>query len=201
MIKLGPLTFLAWALGIVLTGAIIFLGIMTWEELQVPFLLFFTVPALFTLAVTRLGLTRESIFAPVPLVVTSIAFAALWINIFLLNWLFGYTPSHYSVLQQVTGYDHVLIAALFAIYEETLFLSLAALILGAGFPMVYAIAVADICFVGLHALRYPATLYYDLFLLIGRSIMTGALAYTKNADVAYSVHVLYNVSAALGGIT
>lgn len=199
-LKIGPLTLLYWALGIVLTGALVFLGIMNWDEIKLPFFLFFTVPALFAMAGTKLGITRESIFAPIPFLAIIVSFIILVLNVMFLDVVFGYSITGYGVAVQVTGLDHILIAVLFAIYEETLFFATAALVLGSGiFPDWFALLMVDLVFVGLHALRYPATLYFDIFLVIGRTVMTGALLATKNSDVPFTVHILYNIYASLLG--
>lgn len=192
-IRLGPLTFFYWFLALVMTGALVFLGIASWEKLQIPFLLFFAVPAMLSLAGTRLGLTRESVFQANTAAAVAVSLIVLFLNVLLIKQLFGY-----SAMGELAG-EHVLVAVLFAIYEETLFLAVATLMIGMGAPAIYAIMTADLVFVGLHALRYPATLFYDMFLLIGRTVMTTALIVTRNSDVPYTTHVLYNLIVALGG--
>lgn len=189
-IKLGPLTFIYWMIGLVMTGALLFMGIMSWEEIRIPFFLFFVVPALFTMAGTRIGVTKQSVFSPNTFLAVVVSVLVLFLNVYLLKGMFGYSVE--------ARFESVLVAVLFAIYEETLFLGVATLILATPINPFYALLVADMVFVGLHALRYPETLFYDLFLVIGRTVMTGALILTKNSDVPMTTHVLYNLITSWG---
>jgi len=157
-------------------------------------MLFFVVPALFTLAGTRLGLTRAS-------VVTDVNQAGLVVAGLLILFITNIAFQNWGLVGSATAYDHILIAVLFAIYEETLFLSVAALLNGAQLPNTYNFfltnIIASVIFIGLHALRYPAAFAFDIFLFVGRATMTGALLVGSNSDVPYSIHILYNIIASV----
>ena len=188
-VSIGPLTILSFVLGLTMTGAIVFLGIMTWEELMVPAVSMFGFGALFAILATRLGFTRESIFTPKVAIAIVVSVLLLIGDALLLSGLIGLA---------VTQYDSVLVAVLFAIYEETLFLGVIALLAGAGLPDSYNLLVTSIVFVPLHALVYPTDFAFTLFLLIGRVILTGAILITDNSDVGFGSHILYNLITTLG---
>lgn len=187
-IRIGPITLVCWAAGYAGTAALLFLGIVTWEFIWQPFILFFVLPMIVSLAGAVSGLTSKGPLEGHTLATVAISLVLIFVNVMVANALFGY---------QVTPYDNILIGVLFAIYEETFFLMLAALTQPAG--MLASILVADVFFVGLHALAYPATFMMDLFLLIGRTVMTATLVLTKNSDSAFLIHIIWNVMASMGG--
>jgi len=190
-ISIGSLTILSWALATLMTGAIVFLGIMTWEELMVPAVSMFGFGLLLTIMATRLGFTRESIFTPKVATAIIVSVILLILDAVMLSGLVGFA---------VTQYDNVLVAVLFAIYEETLFLGVVTLFAGLGLPDLYNLLVTSIVFVPLHALVYPTTIIFTIFLLIGRVILTGAILITDNSDVGFGGHILYNLITTLGRI-
>jgi len=190
-VSIGSLTILSWAIGALLSGALVFLGIMTWEELMVPALMMFTPGILLTLVATKLGFTRESIFTPKVGIAILVSVVLLIADALLLKALVGLA---------VTQYDNVLVAVLFAIYEESLFLGVVCLLAGMGLPDSYNLILTTAVFVPLHALVYPVSLEYTLFLLIGRLILTGAVLVTDNSDVGFGGHILYNIVTTLGRI-
>ena len=188
-VSIGPLTILCWVIGVLMTGALVFLGIMTVDQLLVPFVTMFVVGILLTLMATKLGFTRESVFTPKVFIAILVSVVLLIADAMLLQGLIGYA---------VTQYDNVLVAVLFAIYEESLFLGVVALLTGVGLPDFYNLLVTTIVFVPLHALVYPQDWQYTLFLLIGRLILTGAVLVTDNSDVGFGGHILYNIITTLG---
>ena len=188
-VSIGSLTILSWVIALTMTGAIVFLGIMTWEQLMVPAVSMFGFGALMTLMATKLGFTRESIFTPKVVIAIVVSVILLMVDALLLSGLVGYA---------VSQYDNVLVAVLFAIYEETLFLGVTTLLAGVGLPDMYNLLVTTIVFVPLHALVYPTALAFTLFLLIGRVILTGAILVTDNSDVGFGSHILYNLITTLG---
>lgn len=190
-VSIGSLTLLSWAIGVVLTGALVFLGIMTWEELLVPAITMFGFGILLTLMATKLGMTRESVFTPKVFLAIMVSVVLLIADALLLKGLVGLA---------VTQYDNVLVAVLFAIYEESLFLGVIALLAGVGLPDGYNLLLTAVVFVPLHALVYPVGWEYTLFLLIGRLILTGATLATDNSDVGFGAHIIYNIISTLGSV-
>ena len=190
-ISIGSLTLLSWAIGVVLTGALVFLGIMSWEELLVPAITMFGFGILLTLMATKLGMTRESVFTPKVFLAIMISVVFLIADALLLKGLVGLA---------VTQYDNVLVAVLFAIYEESLFLGVIAVLAGVGLPDSYNLLLTAAVFIPLHALVYPVGWEYTLFLLIGRLILTGATLATDNSDVGFGAHILYNIVSTLGSV-
>jgi len=188
-VSIGSLTILSWVIGALLTGALTFLGIITWEELMVPFISMFVIGIMLTLMATKLGFTRESVFTPKVFIAIMISVVLLIADALLLKGLIGLA---------VSQYDNVLVAVLFAIYEETIFLGVISLLAGMGLPDGYNLLVTAIVFVPLHALVYPVGWEYTLFLLIGRLILTGAILITDNSDVGFGGHILYNIITTLG---
>lgn len=190
-ISIGPLTVLYWCLAALLTGAIVFLGVMTIEQLLVPFVTMFIVGILMTLMATKLGFTRESIFTPKVFIAILVGVVLLAADAMLLKTMLGFT---------ISQYDNMLVAALFSIFEETLFLGVVALFAGVGLPDFYNLLVTTIVFVPLHCLVYPAALPYTIFLIIGRVILTSLTLITDNSDTAFGSHLLYNLIVTMGGI-
>ena len=188
-ISIGPLTILCWVLGVMMTGALVFLGIMTWEQLMVPAVTMLGFGILLTLMATKLGFTRESVFTPKVGIAILVSVVLLIADAMLLQGLIGYA---------VTQYDNMLVAVLFAIYEESLFLGVITLLAGVGLPDFYNLLVTTIVFIPLHALVYPTDWPYTLFLGIGRLILTGAILVTDNSDVGFGGHILYNIITTLG---
>lgn len=188
-VSIGSLTVLSWATGALLTGALVFLGVLTWEELMVPFVTMFIIGIMLTLMATKLGLTRESIFTPKVAIAILVSVVFLILDALLLKGLIGFA---------VTQYDSVLVAVLFAIYEETIFLGVISLLAGMGLPDGYNLLVTAAVFVPLHALVYPVGWEYTLFLFIGRLILTGATLITDNSDVGFGGHILYNIVTHIG---
>lgn len=188
-VSIGSLTLVSWVLCLLMTGAIVFLGIMTWEELMVPAVTMFGFGGLMTLMATKLGFTRESIFTPKVFIAILVSVVLLIADALLLKSLIGFA---------VTQYDNVLVAVLFAIYEETLFLGVITLMAGMGMPDFYNLLITTIVFVPLHALVYPTDMAYTIFLLIGRIILSGAILVTDNSDVGMGGHILYNFITTIG---
>jgi hypothetical protein len=161
------------------------------EELLVPAVFMFGFGILLTLMATKLGMTRESVFTPKVFVAILVSVVVLIADALLLQALIGLA---------VSQYDNVLIAVLFAIYEETLFLGIISILAGMGVPDFYNLLITGLVFWPLHAMVYPAAWQFTLFLLIGRLALTGATLVTDNSDVGYGAHILYNIIANLGSL-
>lgn len=190
-VSIGPLTILCWCLGALFTGALVFLGIMTWDQLMVPFISMFIIGILLTLMATKLSFTRESVFTPKVGIAILAGVVLLAADAILLKTMLGFT---------ISQYDNVLVALLFSIFEESLFLGIVALLAGMGMPDVYNLLVTTIVFVPLHCLVYPAALPYTIFLIIGRVILTSLTLITDNSDTAFGSHALYNIIVTMGAI-
>jgi len=188
-VSIGSLTILSWVVGAILSAALLFLEILTLEELLVPAVFMFGFGILLTLMASKLGMTRESVFTPKVFIAILVSVCFLIADALLLQALIGLA---------ITQYDHVLIAVLFAIYEETLFLGVISILAGMGVPDFYNLLITGIVFVPLHAIVYPADWQYTLFLWIGRLALTGATLITDNSDVGFGAHILYNIIVSLG---
>lgn len=190
-VSIGSLTVLSWVIGVVLSAAVVFLGIMTLEQILVPAVMMLGFGILLTLMATKLGMTRESVFTPKVFLAIMVSVCFLIADALLLKGLVGLA---------VTQYDNVLVAVLFAIYEESLFLGVISLLAGMGLPDSYSLLITAAVFVPLHAIVYPASWEYTLFLLIGRLILTGATLATDNSDVGFGAHILYNIISTIGSV-
>jgi len=91
----------------------------------------------------------------------------------------------------------VVIAVLFAIYEETLMMGFAAFLKTVGIGDYTITIVSALGFTFLHALAYPATWRMSLILGIGRTLFTAGALSTDNTDVGFLSHVLWNLGAVL----
>lgn len=201
ILKINPLTVVYWIVGGVLSGAIVFLGILPWEELQLGITMFYMLGLLFTflgialnMARTGAAFDRTGSFSASTIIASFVGIIALLIQSAILKELFGYSlgPTYSS-----NWLENGVISVLWAIYEETFFLGVSVLLNGIGVPDVINAVITSFVFVPMHALRYPATWMYDAFLTIGRVIMTVSLLAVKNSDVAYNEHIGYNIIVSL----
>ena len=169
------------------------MGIMTWESLAVPaiFLFGFGLLLIILSMLFKDSRLEKGGFSATAFMAIIISVILLIGDAILLNVTLGLV---------VTQYDNVLVAILFAIYEETLFLGVIALIAGIGLPDVYNLFITSILFIPYHFLVYPQVLPFFIFLLIGRVILTGAILVTDNSDVGYGSHILYNLITTIGSV-
>ena len=187
-ILLGPLTFISWALGIVLTGAVTWLGIIDWEIIKIPFIVIFLGGIVLLLVATKLGITKETVWSTKVLFVVAGGLIVLMLQTILLQNLFTY---------EIASFDNVLVGVLFAIYEETVMLGFAAMLKAAGLPDIWIIILSVAFFVPMHAFSMLGTFFFDLFLTIGRVVMTSATLITDNSDTGYAIHIIWNVLASI----
>lgn len=94
-------------------------------------------------------------------------------------------------------FNIVIIAVLFAIYEETFMMGLTVFLKTVGIDDYTILAIETIGFTFLHALTYPATWKMSFVLGMGRLLFTGGALSTDNTDVGFLSHILWNLGAVL----
>lgn len=90
-----------------------------------------------------------------------------------------------------------IIAVLFAVYEETHMMGIAAFMKTAAVPDWIILVITAVWFPMMHALAYAATVVMTAILAVGRLIFTSAALATDNTDAGFIAHVLWNLGAVL----
>lgn len=90
-----------------------------------------------------------------------------------------------------------IIAVLFAVYEETNQMGVAAFLKTAGVPDWIILVITAVWFPLMHALAYAATIIMTAVLFLGRIIFTSAALATDNTDAGFLAHILWNLGAVL----
>lgn len=195
IVRLGPVF---WVFGLfltlVLTLALVFLGIAPWDEIKVLFIVGWGGGLVATLAAARVGLAREGPFSPLVFPAILFGFLALLAVNVLIGAFFG--------LQSVNPAEGVLVNFLAAMYEEMFFLGIDSAAAAGQIPALGRLALNAAAFVPYHALRYDlGDIAFILLLLAGRIIFDTVRIATSNSDPSFALHGGWNVIASIfGGI-
>lgn len=188
------MTILYWFIGFFLTAVVVWLGLIPFAEIQ-RVLVIFGLGLLIIMIMTFLGRARydpSSPLAGAKMPATGIGLMLLAANAWALQRWLGLSW---------TVPASILVAALFAIYEETGMLGIRIALKGVGLPDYYVLILEVLLFVPLHAFSYSlAYTAFVVFLVLGRAIMSGVGLVTDASSVPYNVHVIYNVIQA-GALT
>lgn len=193
-IKFGRFSLFCIGLAIMLTGAVYWLEFLAPEVLWDAALWFFILPLIaitFLAFIGGIGVSNEPIFGKVGAAALFLLFL-LYLDAVLLETTVPQSILDAPVLGLV-GMAAIFVSVLFAIYEETFFTAIAGLFKRAMAPDWFVIVISAVVFWLLHALRYPDTTFYALFLSISRAMLTGALLKVDNTDVSYLAHVSFNI--------
>lgn len=191
-ITLGPIFWIFGVLlGLVMTFALLFLGIVEWEVLALPAIFGWGGGLLVIAVCGRVGLTREGVANSNVLVAAMIGLLVLFAQTMLFQAWLG--------LSLTVANEHFwLVNVLFAIYEETLFLGVAAAGKAAKLPDMYIIGLSAIVFVPWHALRYPVDMLMYILILGGARVVMSALTLaTDHSDPSYITHISWNVLSSI----
>lgn len=193
-VKWGLFSVFALGLGLLLTGAVLWLGVIAQDVLYTAALWFFILPIIMLIPLTLFGgagISRKPIHG-------IIGSALVLLALMMLDALILQTMVPNSLLDaSAAGVEGMmgllLVGILFAIYEETFFTTIAGYMKLGGAPDLLVIGISMIVFVFLHALRYPDTLFYTLFLSISRAMLTAAMLKVDNSDVNFIAHIAFNI--------
>jgi len=187
-IGIGFLTPVYWAIMVILTGALTFLQIVPMEQILPVFVVFGLGGIMLVLITGKVGLVKEEKFGIK--VIFSIALTMAFLALFSwILWNFG--------SMSITVPENTLVAILFAIYEETLFLGIAAVLKLTGLNDVFIIVISTIIFIPLHAWAYASAWLIDLTLAIGRIGFSAFYFVSDNSDVPFTSHILWNILATI----
>jgi len=187
-IGIGYLTPVYWAIMVILTGALTFLQIVPMAQILPVFVVFGLGGIMLVLITGKIGMVKEERFGIKVIFSIALTMAFLATASWIL-WNFG--------SMAITVPENTLVAILFAIYEETLFLGVAAVLKLTGLNDVFIIVISTIIFIPLHAWAYASAWLIDLTLAIGRIGFSAFYFVSDNSDVPFTSHILWNILATI----
>ena len=192
-ITLGPVMWISQAIMLLLTAAVLWLGIVTFDVVGLAFVVFGIGGLMIILLVAALtGKLRIGGIGPREFTVASLGIIAIVVVNIGLLWLFE-IPMDVGPSSANTWAERILVNVLFAIFEENLMLGLYSAGKAGAIPDVYLVVGASLLFVPLHAWVRGIDLFFALFLIVGRSVLTGLYAISDHSDPSYITHILWNV--------
>lgn len=188
--------WLSQVIMLLLTGAVIWLQIVSWEVIGPPLFVFGIMGLLIILLVAALtGKLAIGTIGPREFTVAGVGLVVLVaVNMFIF-WVFDVPMSAGSgpVAETSNWFERVLVGVLFAIYEENFMLGLFSAGKAGGVPDLYLIIGAVIVFVPLHAWVRAIDLVFALFLGVGRAVMNAQYASSDHSDPSYITHIVWNI--------
>ena len=180
-IYLDSLVWLSWGLGLLLTFVCVWFDFGQTDLIMKGFVIMCLGGWGLIAVARRVGLTRGGVVSGT---LVAIALFLMWLESLISQQLFdtAYTSP---------GGD-VWTAVLFAIYEETLFLSFAVAGNAAGLPGIYTLVFSALAFVPLHGLARPDELAFNMSAFMVRMTLSGMTVYTHFAGPAFAAHALWN---------
>lgn len=192
-IRLGPgYWVICLAGGLILTFALVFLGIVDWETIWPVFLIGWGGGNIAIIAAGRAGMTRDVGGSSMALVAGLFIVLAMVFEGWILQLFLSVNPASISVS------DSLLVNVLFAIYEETLFLGIRVSCKAGNLPDIVVLIIEGGCFLPWHVFRYPVDVLFFVILLIAfRLTMSAVSLITDHSDPPVYGHTGYNILASL----
>lgn len=192
-ITLGPVMWISQVIMLLLTAATLWLGVVEWETVGLAFIVFGIggLMIIFLVAVLTGKMTIGGI-GPREFTIASLGIIAIIVVNIGMLWLFD-VPMDVGPSTANTWAERVLVNTLFAIFEENLMLGLFSAGKAGNIPDLYLIIGASVLFVPLHAWVKALDLFFALFLIVGRSVLTALYAISDHSDPSYITHILWNV--------
>ena len=192
-IRIGPVF---WVFGVfltlLLTFALTFLGMLSWESIKILFIVGWLGGLLVIILTGRVGLTQEGPFSPMVFVAVGIGLVALMIENAVVGVFFG--------VQSVDPTNGVLVNFLSAMYEEMFFLGVDSAAKAGNLPPYARMLLLAAAFVPYHALRYPLEMaMYVVVLFLARMTLDGIRILSNHSDPPFIVHGIWNVLATIFG--
>ena len=192
-VTLGPVMWISQVIKILLTAAVLWLGIVEFSTLGLAFVVFGLGGVLIIMLVAALtGRLRIGGVGARELTVASLGLILIVVVNIGLLWLFG-APMDVGPSSANTWAERILVNVLFAIYEENLMLGLYSAGKAGSIPDAYLVIGASLLFVPLHAWVRGLDLLFAVFLIVGRSVLTGLYAISDHSDPSYITHIIWNV--------
>lgn len=184
-INIGHLTFLAWGMGGAITAASLFLGVIAFDVVAVPFIAFFMTGILLVAVSGTAGMVGHGKTS------SSTVLFGIIMTVFVLV-LDAYLSTTFFGLAVEQADQPLLTFVLFAIYEETFMLGIWAALKVAHLPDILIIILSTLIFLPLHAFAYPDVLLFNIFICGARLTLSSAFAICDNSDVPMWAHIIYN---------
>ena len=192
-VTLGPVMWISQVMMLLLSAAVLWLGIVSFDTVGLALVVFGFGGALIILLVAALtgrlrigGVgAREFTIAALGIILI------IGVNVGLL-FLFD-VPMDVGPATASNLAERILVNVLFAIYEENLMLGLFSAGKAGNIPDAYLVLGASALFVPLHAWVRGIDLLFALFLIVGRSVLTGLYAISDHSDPSYITHIIWNV--------
>lgn len=192
-ITLGPVMWVSQATMLLLTAAVLWLGIVEFSTIGVALVVFGFGGLLMILLVAALtGRLRIGGVGAREFTVAALGIILIVVVNVGLQWLFE-IPMDVGPSTASTWAERVLVNVLFAIYEENLMLGLFSAGKAGNIPDIYLVIGAAFLFVPLHAWVRGLDLFFAMFLIVGRSVLTGLYAVSDHSDPSFITHILWNV--------
>ena len=192
-VTLGPVMWISQVIMLLLTAAVLWLGIVEFSTLGLAFVVFGLGGVLIIMLVAALtGRLRIGGVGARELTVTSLDLILIVVVNIGLLWLFG-APMDVGPSSANTWAERILVNVLFAIYEENLMLGLYSAGKAGSIPDAYLVIGASLLFVPFHAWVRGLDLLFAVFLIVGRSVLTGLYAISDHSDPSYITHIIWNV--------
>ena len=192
-VTLGPVMWISQVIMLLLTAAVLWLGIVEFSTLGLAFVVFGLGGVLIIMLVAALtGRLRIGGVGARELTVASLGLILIVVVNIGLLWLFG-APMDVGPSSANTWAERILVNVLFAIYEENLMLGLYSAGKAGSIPDAYLVIGASLLFVPLHAWVRGLDLLFAVFLIVGRSVLTGLYAISDHSDPSYITHIIWNV--------
>lgn len=192
-VTLGPVMWISQVIMLLLTAAVLWLGVVAWETVGLAFIVFGIGGVMMILLVAALsGKLRIGGIGPREFTVAAMGIILIVVVNIGLFWLFD-IPMDVGPSTANTWAERILVNVLFAIFEENLMLGLYSAGKAGAIPDVYLVIGASFLFVPLHAWVRGIDLLFAMFLIVGRSVLTGLYAVSDHSDPSYITHILWNV--------
>jgi len=187
IIRLGPVFWIGGCLlAVVMTFALVFLGIVPWELLAPTFVVAWGGGMAIILVAGRVGMAKQGGAGSFVLIAGLAGLLAIVVQSQFFGVMFGVTAS-------VDPANFWLVNVLFAIYEETLFLGVRVAGKAGGLPDLWIIGIEAAAFLPYHALHYPMGVAFFFVFLIGVRLTLSAISLmTDHSDPPYIAHMAYN---------
>lgn len=192
-VRLGPVFWISQALMLLLTAAVLWLEVVSFDTISVAFLAFGLGGLLLIILVSSLtGKLRFGIIGPREFTIASVGLILIVVVNVGMSWLFM-APMDVGPSTANTWAERALVNSLFAIYEENLMLGIFSAGKAGNVPDLYLIFGTVLLFIPLHAWVRALDLAFVVFLAIGRCVFTALYAVSDHSDPSYLDHIIWNV--------
>lgn len=192
-VTLGPVMWISQVMMLLLSAAVLWLGVVEFSTLGLALVVFGFGGVLVILLVAALtGRLRIGGIGAREFTVAALGLILIVVVNVGMTWIFG-VPMDVGPSSAGTWAERILVNVLFAIYEENLMLGLYSAGKAGNIPDIYLVVGASFLFVPLHAWVRGLDILFAMFLIVGRSVLTGLYAISDHSDPSYITHIIWNV--------